>query len=938
MIASLFLREWNFKSLLIAVCLPFFVAACVDGEPAGNNPAINELPTVSVVFNETVAEQTTVTLAATGFDTDGTIAGFSWTQTAGTTVTFSDSGAGAAPTFTTPTVTADETLTFVVTVTDNDGGTATFTLSILVTAVNALPSVNAGADQTVDEQTTATLAATGSDTDGTIASFSWTQTAGTTVTLSNNAIADPTFTTQILTTAETLIFEVTVTDNEGGTATDTVSILVNPVNALPSADAGVDQTVDKQTTVTLAATASDTDGTIDSYRWTQTDAGNQVTLSSNAVATPTFTAPTLTTAETLTFVVTVTDNEGGTATDTVSITVNPVNALPTVVGADQTVDEQTTVTLAATADDTDGTIDSYLWTQTDVGTQVTLSSNAVAAPTFTAPTLTTAETLTFEVTVTDNEGGTATDTVVVTVMNTSVTISGVLTYSDFGVDQWGINYDAPLAKPIRGVRLGMEYPVDSGSFHYGGTSDSLGKFAFEFPVNNTVRLLIYSILGETGSETATVVDNTNSGAIYTLYSDLTILTDDIVKNVNIPSGWVGDRETGSYSGPRFSAPFAILDDIYEIEQNILSADANAVFPPLAVNWSEKNKPSNGDKSLGEIGTSHYSDSENALYILGAKDLDTDEFDSAVIGHEWFHYFETNFSRSDSLGGSHGSSDILHPSVAFGEGSATAFSAMLLNDSEYIDTKGLSQQTSALYTDLEVDENDDTAVDIRYPTATLLTDGYWSEQSIMEVLYDLYDGGAGDDDNLALGFTPLYNVMVNEQANTPAFTSIHTFLYHLKNAEPTVSALIDGIANAENIKVSANNEFFDETELTLPSLYTYIQAGSPGPLVVEDGNSFLLKASQAFGSDNKLYNERFFIIDGSSVLTTGCYLLSALDSSSGDPFFRFPGGVFIDNYYGDLDEMYINLNASETKTFSVGNAVDNAVFGVQLELDDPTLCL
>ena len=749
MIASLFLREWNFKSLLIAVCLPFFVAACVDGEPAGNNPAINELPTVSVVFNETVAEQTTVTLAATGFDTDGTIAGFSWTQTAGTTVTFSDSGAGAAPTFTTPTVTADETLTFVVTVTDNDGGTATFTLSILVTAVNALPSVNAGADQTVDEQTTATLAATGSDTDGTIASFSWTQTAGTTVTLSNNAIADPTFTTQILTTAETLTFEVTVTDNEGGTATDTV---------------------------------------------------------------------------------------------------------------------------------------------------------------------------------------------VVTVMNTSVTISGVLTYSDFGVDQWGINYDAPLAKPIRGVRLGMEFPVDSGSFHYGGTSDSLGKFAFEFPVNNTVRLLIYSILGETGSETATVVDNTNSGAIYTLYSDLTILTDDIVKNVNIPSGWVGDRETGSYSGPRFSAPFAILDDIYEIEQNILSADANAVFPPLAVNWSEKNKPSNGDKSLGEIGTSHYSDSENALYILGAKDLDTDEFDSAVIGHEWFHYFETNFSRSDSLGGSHGSSDILHPSVAFGEGSATAFSAMLLNDSEYIDTKGLSQQTSALYTDLEVDENDDTAVDIRYPTATLLTDGYWSEQSIMEVLYDLYDGGAGDDDNLALGFTPLYNVMVNEQANTPAFTSIHTFLYHLKNAEPTVSALIDGIANAENIKVSANNEFFDETELTLPSLYTYIQAGSPGPLVVEDGNSFLLKTSQAFGSDNKLYNERFFIIDGSSVLTTGCYLLSALDSSSGDPFFRFPGGVFIDNYYGDLDEMYINLNASETKTFSVGNAVDNAVFGVQLELDDPTLCL
>jgi hypothetical protein len=99
----------------------------------------------------------------------------------------------------------------------NEGG--------VVTPTNTAPTANAGTAQSVTEQTVVTLdASASSDTDGTIASYAWSQTAGTTVTLSAMDISNPTFTATV---AETLTFELTVTDNDNATSTATVSITVS---------------------------------------------------------------------------------------------------------------------------------------------------------------------------------------------------------------------------------------------------------------------------------------------------------------------------------------------------------------------------------------------------------------------------------------------------------------------------------------------------------------------------------------------------------------------------------------------------------------------------------------------------------------------------------------------------------------------------------------
>jgi hypothetical protein len=57
-----------------------------------------------------------------------------------------------------------------------------------------------------------------------------------------------------------------------------------------------------------------------------------------------------------------------------------------------------------------------------------------------------------------------------------------------------------------------------------------------------------------------------------------------------------------------------------------------------------------------------------MFLLGKEDVDTDEFDTHVVVHEWGHYFESAVSRSDSPGGNHALGDLLDARLAFGEGS------------------------------------------------------------------------------------------------------------------------------------------------------------------------------------------------------------------------------------------------------------------------------
>jgi len=302
-------------------------------------------------------------------------------------------------------------------------------------AGNNPPVAVAGQDQTVNEGVFVTLnGSNSSDPDDGIASYLWTQTGGTSVTLSNTTNVQPTFTAaDVGPGGAALTFQLRVTDNGGLQSTDTCVVNVSWINEPPVANAGTDQTVNEAVLVTLdGSNSSDPDDGIATYAWTQT-AGPAVTLSNTAAVQPTFTSPNVGGGGTsLTFTLTVTDGSGVTRTDSANVNVTNGNLPPVAdAGQDQTVNEWVVVTLDGSgSSDPDDGIASYLWEQTS-GPSITLSSNTDFQPTFTAPDVGIGgEALTFLLTVTDNGGLKATDTSIVNVswINVSPT-------ADAGLDQ-----------------------------------------------------------------------------------------------------------------------------------------------------------------------------------------------------------------------------------------------------------------------------------------------------------------------------------------------------------------------------------------------------------------------------------------------------------------------------------------------------------------------
>ena len=100
-------------------------------------------------------------------------------------------------------------------------------------ASNQAPTANAGADQSADEGTTVNLSATGADGDGTIVSFSWQQESGTAVSITNANMANASFVAPMVAASEVLLFRVTVTDDDGATGSDTVTVTVNDIAPPP---------------------------------------------------------------------------------------------------------------------------------------------------------------------------------------------------------------------------------------------------------------------------------------------------------------------------------------------------------------------------------------------------------------------------------------------------------------------------------------------------------------------------------------------------------------------------------------------------------------------------------------------------------------------------------------------------------------------------------
>ncbi|MFP2932850.1 hypothetical protein ACLESO_48435 [Pyxidicoccus sp. 3LG] len=419
-----------------------------------------------------------------------------------------------------------------------------------------------------------------------------------------------------------------------------------------------------------------------------------------------------------------------------------------------------------------------------------------------------------------------------------VTLSGKVTY-DFVPATYSVTtrsgtlgFAQASAKPVRNA----EVQVRQGSKVVGtGMTDAQGNYTLTFTPEGDDDLTLVALAKST-NPTIQVEDNTDGDSIWAVGAEISDTTTS--KDLHAGHGWTG---SGYNTNRRTAAPFAILDSMYTAAQAFMAA-RTVDFPALKVNWSPNNVPQGGTKALGQIGTSHFSFTENEIYILGKDGVDTDEFDTHVIVHEWGHYFEGNLSRSDSPGGPHSSGEVLDPRLAFGEGYGNALAAIILPESMYTDT-------------LWVGTRGLTAFGFDAETAPVPTDdtkpGVFSESSVMRILYDLYDSGTNEAayDNVSFNIGTIYDVLVGPQKSTEALTTIGSFIAGLK-AQPGVNAsAVDALL--AHYQVGSVTSAFGDGDAGLRAMYTNVT-----------GYPFSTTVTLRGGEDsNKQQQNRYFVFAG-----------------------------------------------------------------------------
>ena len=311
--------------------------------------APNKPPVANAGNDQNVNAGASVTLnASQSMDMDGTIAGYSWQQISGQTVTLNNATAQSA-TFTAPATDTSMVLTFGVTVTDDVGSVSTDTVQV---TVNQAPVANAGIDQVVDEGTTVTLnGGLSSDPENKPLTYNWQQTAGTSVDLSGEDNVTATFIAPETDLQATLMFSLIVTDDAGlVSVADSVSIVVNHKNKIPTISGTPTSQIDEDSLYTFIPVINDdSDGYVVSAAklpaWLLLDESTGK-LSGTPLNDDVGDYPGI--------VMTVTDKDGESASlATFSITVINVNDAPTTAAGSATTTEDAPIEIVLSAEDID---------------------------------------------------------------------------------------------------------------------------------------------------------------------------------------------------------------------------------------------------------------------------------------------------------------------------------------------------------------------------------------------------------------------------------------------------------------------------------------------------------------------------------------------------------------------------------------------------------
>ncbi len=286
----------------------------------------------------------------------------------------------------------------------------------------------------------------------------------------------------------------------------------------------------------------------------------------------------------------------------------------------------------------------------------------------------------------------------------------------------------------------------SGAVLASGETDADGLFQLAF--HNPGRVGVYvRVLSSSSRYRTSVRESPGRPVLYGLVSSP---YDDAGDGERVT---VADVRTGGSLG---TGAFNILEQGIRGGQLVEALTGAAPVAPLVWYWY----PANPN------GTSYDPGSE-AITVLGAS-ADPDEFDDAVLLHEYGHYVLDAYSRDDSPGGVHVLGDsALDLRLAWSEGWATFFSSAVRNDPVHVDTNAAGVRL---------------VFDIEAPSFGAATRYDTNELAVAAVLWDAYDADNSDEGSGPLsGLLPSIWSAVRGLATSPV--SFEDFWIAWQTANP-----------------------------------------------------------------------------------------------------------------------------------------------------------